>query len=217
MNTSTAMEGGERERLSREMNHRLQNNVQWLAMLLEFQPAQVPAEAARFLNGVASRLRSLSAVFALRAASPGGIVTAAELLASVVRNAGAMHGVSIDFECPPQAQRWQVADGMTIAAALLLGEILSNAARHRFGPASPRVSYAEADDGVRIRISNAVAPGAGFGAEWRTGGGVGLELADTMTQMKGGLSLDFIPGNGEVTATITLNEPAVEPAAGAGR
>ena len=201
--------------LLRQMNHRFQNNVQWLALLLEFQPVNAPVAATRLLNGVAARLRSLSGVYGLRAGSDSGIVDAASLITAVIRNAEKAHGLTIDHEpdAPEfrRAGRWQVVDGMTVAAALLIGEIVDNAIKHRSGSTPPRVSVIETGEGLNISVANTGKLPPDFKTAWRTDAGIGMELADTMSQMRGGLSLDFDSEDGWIFASIKLRAPAIEP------
>jgi two-component sensor histidine kinase len=204
-----------RDKLLREMNHRLQNNIQWLALLLEFQPANTPVEASRLLNGVAARLRSLSGVFALRAESAGGIVDAGTLISGIVRNAEQALGLSIDYDPDSaggrSARQWQVTESMIFAASLLLGEIVSNAIRHRTGIAPPRMNIQQSGSTIKVDVSNAAAAPANFETIWQRGSGVGLDLARTVTQMQGGLELALQAGGGLITATVTLSPPALEP------
>ena len=206
---------GYQERLLRQMNHRFQNNVQWLALLLEFQPANAPPEATRLLNGVAARLRSLSGVYGLRAESAGGIVDAATLITAIIRNAEKAHRLRIDYEPDSpggrQARQWQVTDGMTVAVAVLLGEIVDNAIKHRSGTTPPRVGIVESGGGLTISVANTGQLPPDRKTAWRTDSGIGLELADTLSQMRSGISLDFKCTDGWIITGVGLRAPAIEP------
>lgn len=200
-----------REKLTREMNHRFQNNIQWLALLLEFSQADVPVEAARILSGVAGRLRTLSGVYGLRAGSTDSIVDALSLVESIIEHAGQTHGVAIECQVQGKQGQWQVADGMTFAVALLIGEIISNAVKHRRGAAPPLVKVVDSFDGIRIEVSNEGELPAQFDLRARKALGAGLDLASSMTQMQGGLSLDLETNPGWVTAAVSMSPPAIEP------
>lgn len=194
-----------RQKLTRQLNHRLKNDIQWIALLLEFQQASAPAPAASALGSAARRLRAMAGVYGLRATSDDGAVPVASLLDNILREADQTPAAQAQLRIEPKAHRQAIQDANVLPISLILKEIIDNAIMHTQGDIAPQVAAKVQAGHLTITVSNAGVLPATFDAERQTGLGVGLDLALAMAQILPGLHLGFESVSGRVTATLTIS------------
>lgn len=194
-----------RQKLTRQLNHRLKNDIQWIALLLEFQQASAPAPAANALGSAAQRLRSIAGIYGLRANSDNGAVAITLLLNNILRETGQTQGVQAQLQVAPDAYRHAIQDANILPISLILKEITHNAITHSQGETPPQVTARTEAGHLTITVTNAGMLPSMFDAERQTGLGVGLDLALAMAQILPGLQLGFASDSGWVTATLTIS------------
>jgi two-component sensor histidine kinase len=129
----------------------------------------------------------------------------------VLAAASGLVGVPIRLEEASGADALLVKESETVAVALILNELVTNAVkhglRHRPGPA-PRVQLLRDGACGRIRITNAgrLPPGFDFDAGQGLGTGLGLVRALMPAQ---GMSIRFGMNGPEVEAVITVEAPVL--------
>ena len=198
--------------MSREVNHRVKNNLQMVMSLLSLQTAQVDDPAAKLiLNQTRARMAALGLIYRLMYndddGAEAGRVNLRRLfveLASQLRN-DATNGQHIDVECiAPDVTR---SVDQAIPLAMLIVEAATNAYRHAFpearhGKIAITLVMAEAHGNLLVHDNGigfdpAISPGA-----------MGVELMNAFAfQLDGQLRIESQSGNG---VSVALRYPDVE-------
>lgn len=119
----------QREMLVKEVHHRIKNNLQGVAGLLQ-QIAQRKPEVAGPIAEVVGQVQAIAQVYGLQVGASGplalvGVVRA--ITGSVQRT----FGRTIRFDVRGhEAERWQLPEAESIPIALTLNELLTNAVKH---------------------------------------------------------------------------------------
>jgi len=199
-----------RDVLIREVHHRIKNNLQTVVGLLRREANRRP-EAATAIDAAIAQVRTVAVVHGLYGRTTRHSVTLGELTAGVLAAASGLVGVPIRLEEASGADALLVKESETVAVALILNELVTNAVkhglRHRPGPA-PRVQLLRDGACGRIRITNAgrLPPGFDFDAGQGLGTGLGLVRALMPAQ---GMSIRFGMNGPEVEAVITVEAPVL--------
>jgi PAS domain S-box-containing protein len=196
----------QREMLVREVHHRIKNNLQGVAGLLQ-QNAQRHPEAASAIAEAVGHVHAIAQVHGLQVGMTGplrlrGVVEA--IAGSVQR----MFGRSVVFELSgTPAHRFGLTEADSIPVALTVNELLTNAIKHSVdGPVRCHMVCGAQD--VRVEIANSGFLREGFELSQVPSGISGLGLVRALLPRKGaGISLHQV--GSEVVATLSLAPPAV--------
>ncbi|MET0313026.1 MAG: sensor histidine kinase [Hansschlegelia sp.] len=182
---TTAIE--ERDRLLRELHHRVKNNFQMIASLLALQRQEAPETLSQVLRPPEDRVRAMAAAYKVSYASGEiGHVGVAELIRDVATQArqsgdGRVFSVAVHF--PEEA--FEVDLDRAVSLALLLTEMLTAAS---IVCAVASVTAAAAPDG-RLALTIA-GPPAGWlpktGLSQRLIGAYAQQLSTTIEELDGG-------------------------------
>ncbi|MCU0967640.1 MAG: PAS domain S-box protein [Rubrivivax sp.] len=196
----------QRELLVREVHHRIKNNLQGVAGLLQQNAARHPELAAALFEAV-GQVQAIAQVYGLQVGA-GGPLGVAEVAGAIAGSVQRTFGRPIAFEAPPDVE-WMLPEAESIPVALTLNELLTNAVKHGRGAVRCRVLAAGDDvDAVRIAVENdgRLPPGFDLGAV--RGGISGLGLVRALLPRRGArLAID--EAGGVVHARITLQPPCV--------
>ena len=200
----------QREMLVKEVHHRIKNNLQGVAGLLQ-QIAERKPEVAGAIDEVVGQVHAIAQIYGLQVGSTGPLSVASVLEAivgSVQRTFGHRLSCSVTGS---EGGAWMLPEVEAIPIALTLNELLTNAVKH----ATPE-SRDEAVDcvlacgehGVRVAISNRGRLAAGFSIARFPNGVSGLGLVRALLPRKSAtLAIEQV---GErVVATVTLRPPGV--------
>lgn len=165
----------QREVLVREVHHRIKNNLQGVAGLLQQNAARRP-ELALILSEAVGQVQAIAQVYGLQVGASGPLVVASLLRAvaqSVQRTFGRTIVVEVQGEVPhllPEAE--------SIPVALTLNELFTNAIKHGQGE-DVRCRLRVAGEGVHIAIASRaqLAPGFDLAARRSAISGLGLVRA----------------------------------------
>jgi len=194
----------QREVLVREVHHRIKNNLQGVAGLLQQNAARHP-ELAAVLSEAVGQVQAIAQVYGLQVGASGPLEVAGLLraiAASVQRTFGRTIQVELDGEVPqllPEAE--------SIPVALTVNELLTNAIKHGRG-ADVRCRLAVRGDGVAIRIASAGTLPPGFDLAQVPGGVSGLGLVRALLPRRSS-SLSLATQGDDVVAEIELRPPSV--------
>jgi len=188
----------------REIHHRVKNNLQTVAALLRLQSRRIQnPEAREALVEAEQRVGSIALVHETLSQSFDETVEfdaiADTLLRTVLEVGGsAVRGQRIgSFGALPA----EVATPL----AMVLTELVQNAAEHAFGPQGGRVTIAvnRIRNRIRMRISD---DGRGLPADFDPTRSLGLSIVSTLVQgeLAGNLNYETPPSGG-TTVTIELN------------
>ncbi len=200
----------QREMLVKEVHHRIKNNLQGVAGLLQ-QIAQRKTEVAPAIAEVVGQVQAIAQVYGLQVGTEGplrvaGVVEA--IVASVQRNFGqaihcAVTGIGYG--------RWALPEAEAIPIALTLNELLTNAVKHSVKgdvPVDIDCELSGDEGGVRITISNPAQLAPGFDLARIPGGVSGLGLVRALLPRRHA-SLGIEQQGACVVATMALRPPVV--------
>ena len=201
----------QREMLVREVHHRIKNNLQGVAGLLQ-QIASRKPEVAAAIDEVVGQVQAIAQVYGLQVGSDGplSIVAVIEAITgSVQRTFGRPIHCRIGAA---GAGGWNLPEIEAIPIALTLNELLTNAVKHSASDAAAGAigCVVDGDDnGIRVAISNRARLPAGFNLARVPNGVSGLGLVRALLPKKSA-SLSIEQSADDVVATMTLRPPGVQ-------
>jgi two-component sensor histidine kinase/PAS domain-containing protein len=202
----------QREMLIKEVHHRIKNNLQGVAGLLQQSASRHP-EAAGAIAEAVSQVHAIAQVHGLQVGVTGpmrvrGVVEA--IAASVQRMFGRTIHVEVNGPAP---HRFALTEADSIPIALTVNELFTNAIKHSAPaagevPTDIRCRVDCTDATVVIAIANHGALRAGFSLADIPAGVSGLGLVRSLLPRKGArLALEAVGGS--VVARLELAPPAV--------
>jgi PAS domain S-box-containing protein len=194
----------QREVLIREVHHRIKNNLQGVAGLLQQSAAQKP-ELAGALNEAVSQVQAIAQVHGLHVGGAASLALA-ELLRAIAQSVQRTFGspVAVDFEghvphLLPEAE--------SIPVALTVNELLTNAIKH--GRGEPvRCTLVALGDSVCIRVTGPGQLPPGFDLKRVPAGVSGLGLVRALLPRRSAV-LTLAQSGSDVVAEVRLNAPSV--------
>jgi len=201
----------QREVLVREVHHRIKNNLQGVAGLLQQNAARRP-EVASVLSEAVSQVHAIAQVYGLQVgvSGPLGVLGLLRAIAvSVQRTFGQTIHVRQGGE-DPQPLRHVLPEAEAIPVALTVNELLTNAIKHGQGGEVQCSVLAAGEQGeaVRIAISSRGRLAEGFSLSRVPSGVSGLGLVRALLPRRSAsLSIEQI--GDEVVAVIELRPPSV--------
>ncbi len=132
----------QRDVLVREVHHRIKNNLQGVAGLLQ-QTADARPDVADILSESATQIHAIAQVHGLQIRSSGTlpVLGVAQGIFSTLSN---MFGVEVRFEPPPpDLWRFGLPENEAVPLALVINELGTNAIKHR----------ATRQDGIMVRVT----------------------------------------------------------------
>ncbi len=199
LNHATEAEGRKNARIEAlfvELQHRVANNMAFVAALLRLQRRSVDAEAAAALDDAGNRIATMSRIHRMLYAPDALERPFGDHLAALCRDVLDAAGASaVTVEVDAVEARIDLRSLM--ALSLIINEIVTNAAKHAFGPngtGSIRLRAVRADGNLLITISDS---GPGFPAGFDPSQSKRLGLL-VVQNLLGGLSGScvFHPGPG---------------------
>jgi PAS domain S-box-containing protein len=200
-----------RDALVREVHHRIKNNLQTVVSLLR-REASKRADASDAIEAAIAQVQAVAVVHGLYGRVTRHSVLLCELLPAVVGTVSELTGVSIPMENLLETDRkLLIRESETVAVALVLNEIVTNAVKHAAGdfPESvPSVKLMRDGERGRILIENPGALAPGFDFNSRQGLGTGLGLVRALIPVPG-MSVSFRQTGDRVEVEIVIESPVV--------
>lgn len=199
----------QREMLVKEVHHRIKNNLQGVAGLLQQIGVRRP-EVAGLMSEVVGQVHAIAEVYGLQVGVTGPLrsLSVVEAIAgSVRRTFGRDIAFSVQGE---QAELWVFPEAESIPIALTLNELLTNAVKHCSGGDAGRVTCTLVcgEATLRLLIGNTGVLPEGFNLARFPGGVSGLGLVRALLPRRSAtLTLEQIADR--VVATVTLGSPGV--------
>ncbi|MBP6763343.1 MAG: PAS domain S-box protein, partial [Rubrivivax sp.] len=194
----------QREVLVREVHHRIKNNLQGVAGLLQQNATRHP-EVAMVLHEAVGQVQAIAQVYGLQVGASGPLELASLLraiAASLARNFGRSIHVHVQGEVPhvlPEAE--------SIPVALTVNELLTNAIKHGQG-GEVRCQLQAEGEGVLVQISGQGVLPADFDLARVRGGINGLGLVRALLPRRSS-TFNLAESGPEVVASLTLRPPSV--------
>ena len=194
----------QREVLVREVHHRIKNNLQGVAGLLQQTAVRRP-EVATVLSEAVGQVQAIAQVYGLQVGVSGPLAVASLLQAiasSVQRTFGRTIAVVVLGEVPhllPEAE--------SIPVALVLNELMTNAIKHGGGD-DLRCELLARGDAICIRIAGTAQLPLGFDVSQVRAGVAGLGLVRALLPRRSA-TLSLQQEGSLVVAQVDLQPPSV--------
>ena len=204
----------QRETLVREVHHRIKNNLQGVASLLERHATATPA-LRHAIDEALTRLNTLAMIHGLQGAQTVREINLCSIVRGIVQAAQTLSPVPVEFKIPYGFVPAEVATQETVPIALILNELVSNAVRHVDASGRPlvtiRLSRAAERVVIVVRSEPAVLP-RGFDLAADRTLGTGLRLAKSLLPAQGARLSIRVPDEGAVEAALEISPPVLNPA-----
>ena len=207
----------QREMLVREVHHRIKNNLQGVAGLMQ-QIAQRKPEIAGAIGEIVGQVQAIAQVYGMQVGASGPL-RVVDLIEAITRSVQRMFGRPIRFGVASAVlDEWLLPEAEAIPIALTLNELLTNAIKHGV---VPRDAAADADAadvectlerhgaGLRVRIVNPGRLADDFRLERLPGSVSGLGLVRALLPRRHA-RLTIEQTGAQVTAAVLLEPPVVE-------
>ena len=204
----------QRDEVSREMRHRIKNNLQAIVGLLKVNLDTYPQLHDVLVTSI-NQVDTISIVNNLMIDSEHRLVNVVELVKRITQTSSRLFSQEVSFEvlCD-DAEYLELWEEETVAVSLVISELVTNAMKHR-------AKEAVDSDGVRIVIDNegsdltvVVANKISVSAEpfdfdkSLSNGGVGMGMVQSLMPPEGA-TLKYQQIDNYVQATITLQPPVI--------
>lgn len=196
----------QRGMLVQEVHHRIKNNLQGVAGLLQQASVRFP-EVAPILADAVGQLQAIAQVYGLHVGTSGpvGLAGLLEAVAGAVQKTFS-HAIAVEV-AGDEPQRWRLPEAEAIPVALTANELLTNAIKH--GGAAPvicRFTAGAADIVVEIISRGQLREGFDLAAVPSGASGLGLVRA-LLPRRAAEFSLRQV--GDDVVARVLLRPPAV--------
>lgn len=196
----------QRGMLVQEVHHRIKNNLQGVAGLLQQASARFP-EVAPILSDAVGQLQAIAQVYGLQVGSSGPVVLSGLLkaVATAVQKTF-HHPIEVQIE-GAEPERWRLPEAEAIPVALTANELLTNAIKHGSNdPVTCRLRAAAAD--VTLEIVSRGVLREGFDLAGVPSGASGLGLVRALLPRRAA-EFTLLQDGAEVVARVLLRPPAV--------
>jgi len=195
----------QREVLVREVHHRIKNNLQGVAGLLQQNAARHP-ELASVLAEAVGQVQAIAQVYGLQVGASGPLL-AAGLLKAIAASVQRTFGHTIVVDEASAALTHLLPETEAIPIALTVNELFTNAIKHGSG-ADVHGSLREHGDGVVVRIATKATLREGFSLARVPAGVSGLGLVRALLPRRSA-TLTLEQQGDEVVALVELRPPSV--------
>ncbi|MEO8154764.1 MAG: PAS domain S-box protein [Rhizobacter sp.] len=200
----------QREMLVKEVHHRIKNNLQGVAGLLQQIGARKP-EMASAMAEVVGQVQAIAQVYGLQVGVTGPLRLKSVLEAitgSVQRTFGRTIKLTVEGTAP---HLWALPEAESIPIALTVNELLTNAIKHSAAIDDPSAVHCRlicGDASIQIAVANRGRLPPGFSLTRFPGGVSGLGLVRALLPRRSA-SLRVEQEGDDVVATIALVSPGV--------
>lgn len=199
----------QRDAFLREVHHRVKNNLQGVVGLLR-QHLSGQAALAPFLEKAISQLQAMAAVHDLQGRELREGVTLDGMVREISKSVERATGVEVSYDGKGrETATLQLRESDAVAVALVLNEIIMNAAKHGAAQsAMPGVSVTGRLNAKRAEIAvvNRGTLPRGFDFARGAGLGTGLDLVKALLPMNGA-GVSFSGNSGYVRTVVELHSP----------
>ncbi|CAD5374737.1 PAS domain S-box protein [Rubrivivax sp. A210] len=194
----------QREVLVREVHHRIKNNLQGVAGLLQQNAARHP-EVAAVLSEAVGQVQAIAQVYGLQVGASGPLAVAG-LLRAIAQSVQRTFGRPISVECVGEVPHI-LPEAESIPVALTVNELFTNAIKHGVG-GGVRCRLRALAEGVRIEIAGQGRLAPDFDLSRMRGGVSGLGLVRALLPRRSAM-LSLQQEGDDVVAIIELRPPSV--------
>lgn len=196
----------QREVLVKEVHHRIKNNLQGVAGLLQMYAERRP-DVAEPLGEAIGQVRAIAQVYGLQVGDIG-LLRVAHVVEAIAQSVQRIFGRTIKFErLGEEAAAYFLPEAESTPIALTLNELLTNAVKHGSG-AAVRCTLRAEDGGVLVEIRHPGRLPAQFDLARYPGGVSGLGLVRALLPRRSA-ALSLTQEGAEVCTKVSLRPPSV--------
>lgn len=199
----------QREMLVKEVHHRIKNNLQGVAGLLQQIGTRKP-EMASAISEVVGQVQAIAQVYGLQVGASGPLRVKG-VLEAITGSVQRTFGRTIRLTVEGPSHLWALPEAESIPIALTVNELLTNAVKHSAAiddPSAVHCSLHCSEAGILVGVANRGRLPPGFNIARFPGGVSGLGLARSLLPRRAA-SLTLEQQGDDVLATIELEPPAV--------
>ncbi len=197
----------QREMLVREVHHRIKNNLQGVAGLLQQNAARHP-EVAAILGESVGQVQAIAQVYGLQVGA-GGPLRVASVLEAIALSVQRTFGRTVRVEVVgDEAGRWLLPEAESIPIALTINELLTNAVKHS-AEGDVQCELSLVGEEVRVAIRNLGRLREGFSLAQFPGGVSGLGLVRALLPRRSA-TLTLSQQGDQVLTEVVLRPPSVQ-------
>jgi PAS domain S-box-containing protein len=199
----------QREMLVKEVHHRIKNNLQGVAGLLQQIGTRKP-EMASAISEVVGQVQAIAQVYGLQVGASGPLRVKG-VLEAITGSVQRTFGRTIRLTVEGPSHLWALPEAESIPIALTVNELLTNAVKHSAAiddPSAVHCSLHCSEAGIQVGVANRGRLPPGFNLARFPGGVSGLGLARSLLPRRAA-SLTLEQQGDDVLATIELEPPAV--------
>jgi PAS domain S-box-containing protein len=197
----------QRDLLVREVHHRIKNNLQGVAGLLQQIAMSRPA-LAEALGEIAGQVQAIAQIHGLQVRHSGELAARSVILA-IWESLQRTFGVTVQVEAVPAVPGHGLPEQEAVPLALTVNELGTNAIKHRAdGAAAVHCRLEESAAGLTVEIRNPGRLAPDFDFASYPPGASGLGLIKALLPRRGA-RLQFTQDGDEVVVRLELTAPAV--------
>jgi PAS domain S-box-containing protein len=195
----------QRDVLVREVHHRIKNNLQGVAGLLQQNASRHP-EVASVLSEAVSQVQAIAQVYGLQVGS-GAPLRVTRVIEAITQSVQRTFGRTIRFEAARGATEFLLPEAEAIPIALTINELLTNAVKHS-AAGDVRCLVTTEEEAVMVEIRSRANLHEGFDLNRVPGGVSGLGLVRALLPRRNA-SLSIEQEGEDVLARVALRPPSV--------
>jgi PAS domain S-box-containing protein len=195
----------QRDKLVKEVHHRIKNNLQGVVGLLQHSARTKPGLAEE-LKEIAGQISAIAQVHGLQTGESADIGVV-DLVKAVVLALSRAIGREFKTEIAASLTDWALQESEGVACALVINELAANAVAHAKGDAGLRL-FADGADALVVEVWNGGELPESFEPAGAKTKASGIGLMRALVPRKGG-DLKFTQADSIVTATLRLSPPAI--------
>ena len=201
-----AAEEAHRSALIREVHHRIENNLQGVAGILRRLARNQPTLAEPITDAI-SRLQGIAVVHGIQGPAAAGVALC-ELAKRIAENTEALWQVPVRATIECDHRDCILAENEAVPMALVINELLSNAAKHGEEGAPIEIAMRfDAEQAVgQVTVRNRGWLPEGFAPAMQIGFGDGLQLVFALLP-RSGAAVQWVQDGDHVVATLTVTRP----------
>jgi two-component sensor histidine kinase len=196
----------QREMLVQEVHHRIKNNLQGVAGLMQQIAAKRP-EVKGVIAEVVGQVQAIAQVYGLQVGNVGPL-RVRNVVEAIAQSVQRTFGHAITFTATGDGADWSLPEAESIPIALTLNELLTNAIKHVQGDSPVRCTLHADAQGVQVEIANRGALPADFRIDHRPATVSGLGLVRALLPRRAA-ALEMRNEGPDVVARVSLRPPVV--------
>lgn len=198
-----------RDTLVREVHHRIKNNLQGVAGLLQRELGKFIELDPRLADAI-SQVNAIAIVHGLQAAHPDETIRLRDSVRHICTMVSELTQHPIQFQIGHPFIPIQIDGDEAVSVALVLNELILNAVKHSPAACGTPVVMIDLDDtGAWVRIRNGVAGAPDFNIDTGEGLGTGLSLVRSLLPKEGAHLTYTLEPPGFIMASLGLTAPVV--------